>query len=246
MIRFCRTTVLIFLTVACLQPVLFCSAETPVRLKNLAQKYYWGAGVQQNYTKALQLYLQAAEQGDTEAQFIAGGMYYRGMGTPQDLNRAFSLLYGAAVKGNSTPQSQRILGQFFLTGQIIPQNYAEAMKWYTLAAENGDSESQSELAVLYFTGRGGVQDLEKAFFWFEKSARQGLAVAQYSLGIMYYTGSGVENVDLIKAYGWFSLAAGQNHLDGIAARDYLQTVLSSDQLLEAQNYALQIFQEINS
>jgi uncharacterized protein len=246
MVYLLRITAVWIFFCAFLQPAPVCGAQSSMRLKFLAQKYYWGTGVQQDYSKALQLYLQAAENGDTEAQYIAGGMYYKGMGTQQNLSRAFSLLHGAAVKGSSTPESQRVLGQFFLVGQTIPQNYAEAMKWYTLAAENGDKESQSELAVLYFTGRGGVQDLQKALFWFEQSARQGMAVAQYSLGIMHYTGSGTETVDLVKAYAWFSQAAGQNHLDAIAARNYIQTILSAEQVTEAQDYALQLFQDINN
>ncbi len=91
-----------------------------------------------------------------------------------------------------------------------------------------------------------MQDLQKALFWFEQAARQGLAVAQYSLGIMHYTGSGTETVDLVEAYGWFSQAAGQNHLNAIAAGNYIQTILSAEQVTKTQDYALQLFQEINN
>ena len=223
----------------------YSTSETE-KLKFAAQKYYWGKGVDQDYAKALDLYLQAAQLGDTEAKYIAGGMFYKGIGTPINSKMAFDLLYGAAIQGNSTPQSQKILGQLFLTGNTTPRNYAEARKWYKLAAENGDRESQSELAFLYFTGKGGDRNLEEAFYWYERSAAQGLAVAQYSLGIMYYSGSGINEPDLIKSYGWLSVAASQNHGDAQISRDYLETVLSAEELKKAQDFSVQLFQQIQN
>lgn len=215
------------------------------KLKNFAQKYYWGKTVKQDYSKALQLYLEAAELGDTEAQYIAGGMYYKGFGVKKNNKKAFDLLYGAAISGNSTPQSQKLIGQFFLTGSSVPKNYAEAKKWYKLAAENGDRDAQSELAFLYYTGRGGEQDLKKSFSWYKKSAEQGLAVAQYSLGIMYFSGSGVPSPDLVKAYSWINMAASQNHSDAKIVRDSIEQLLSSDELKKAQNFTLQLYKNIN-
>ncbi len=215
-------------------------------LKVLAQKYYRGKGVEQDYSKALNLYLEAASLGDSESKYIAGGMYYKGYGTQKDLNQAFSLLYGAAVKGKSTPESQKLLGQFFLTGKSIPRNYTEALKWYSLSAENGDRESQAELAFLYFTGRGIERDFEKAFYWYKKSAEKGLAVSQYSLGIPYYSGNGVDEVDTVKAYAWLSLAAAQGHYDAIIARDYIESFISAKELSQAQLFAKQLFQKIQN
>jgi len=214
------------------------------KLKFTAQKFYWGKEEKQDYSKALELYLKAAELGDTEAKYIAGGMYYKGLGVERDLRKAFRLLYGAALEGNSTPQSQKLLGQFFLTGTAVPKNYNEAMKWYKMAAESGDRESQSELAFLYFTGRGGERDLKQAFNWYEKSAYAGLPVAQYSLGIMYYTGSGIDEADLKKAYGWLSLAASQNHPEAEVARNYLESFFSPQELVDAQKYATQLFRKL--
>lgn len=216
------------------------------KLKDMAQKYYWGKEVKRDYAKALKLYTEAASLGDTEAQYIAGGMYYKGLGTNKNLNYAFSLLHGAAIKGNSTPESQKILGQFFLTGKSIPRNYAEALKWYTLSAENGDRESQAELAFLYYTGLGVNRDFEKAFLWYERSAMQGLAVSQYSLGVMYYSGNGVKKTDVVKAYAWLSLSAAQNHMDAVSARDYVETTMSPGELKESQEYALKLFEQIKS
>ncbi len=206
-------------------------------LKQEGQKYYWGREVTRNLNKAFQLYLEAAKRGDREAQYIAGGMYFRGMGTEPNYARAFQLLHGAALKGKSTPESQKLLGEFFLIGHTVPQNYEEALKWYKKAANNGDREAQSELGYLYFAGRGIEQNFKKAFFWTEKAARQGLAVAQYSLGIMWYSGNGVDDADLINAYAWLSVAAANNYPDAIVVQNFLKTSLNREELVQAQNKA---------
>jgi len=215
------------------------------QLKFNAQKYYWGRDVRQDLPKALSLYRKAAERGDTEAQFIAGGMYFKGIGTEKNPQEAFKWLYKAALNGESTPQSQKILGEAFLMGSGVPQNYTESIQWYQKAAESGDRDAQNELAFLYYVGRGVEQDFKTSFKWFEKAAREGLAVAQYNVGIMWYTGNGVPSSDLIEAYAWLSLAAANGHQDASAASKYIETVVSPSELQEAQKKGMQLFRQIN-
>ena len=130
------------------------SADSPQSLKERAKKYYWGIGGEQNYAKALQLYLQAAEADDAEAQYISGGMYLKGIGTNKDFKKAFTLLHEAAKNGKSSAESEQILGQAFLLGSAVPKNYQKALQWYHLAAENGSKEAQNELGFMYFVGNG--------------------------------------------------------------------------------------------
>lgn len=215
-------------------------------LKQNAQKYYWGKEVKQNLPKALAFYLVAAQKGDTEAQFIVGGMYFQGIGTEKNPKEAFKWLYKAAKNGESTPKSQKILGQAFLLGNVVPQNYSESLQWYHRAAENGDHDAQNELAFLYYVGRGVEQDFKTSFEWFEKAARGGLSVAQYNVGIMWYTGNGVEQTDLVQAYTWLSLAAANGHRDASAASKYLETVLSAPELKQAQQQATVLYNQINA
>ena len=215
-------------------------------LKFNAQKYYWGKEVRQNLPKALALYLMAAERGDTEAQFIVGGMYFQGIGTEKNQKEAFKWLYKAAINGESTPQSQKILGQSFLLGNVVPQNYAESIQWYQRASESGDHDAQNELAFLYYVGRGVEQNFNTSFKWFEKAAEGGLAVAQYNVGIMWYTGNGVEKPDLIQAYTWLSLAAANGHQDAAAASKYIETILSASELKQAQHQATLLYDQINA
>ena len=39
-------------------------------------------------------------------------------------------------------------------GQGVPQDYAEAVKWYRLAADQGMGEAQYNLGVMYKNGLG--------------------------------------------------------------------------------------------
>ena len=204
------------------------------RLKQQAKQYYWGQGVPQDYRQALQLYLQAAELGDPDAQYIAGGMYFKGQGTAADYQQAFKLLYLAAQNGKSTPESQKLLAQAFIIGDPVPKNYPEAIKWYELAAAKGDRDAQNELAFLYFVGRGVEQDFRKAYDLFRQAALNGLALAQYNLGIMLYTGNGVPQADLVEAYAWFNLAASAGNAAAASARQSLESALTTSQLAAAQ------------
>jgi len=57
----------------------------------LANHYYRGLGVHQDYEKALALYAKAAEQGLAAAENRLGMMYEKGLGVPQSYGRAMTL-----------------------------------------------------------------------------------------------------------------------------------------------------------
>jgi len=213
------------------------AAENVSALKNQAKKYYWGQGVEQNYSKALELYLKAARRGDGEAQFISGGMFFRGMGVEKNFPQAFKLLQQAAINGKSSPESERIIAQAYLQGIGTYKNYEKGVQWYKKAAEKGDGEAQNTLGYIYFVGGNGVeQDVTKGGAYFLQAAYNNSAIAQYNVGIMYLTGQGVDGIDLIKAYGWMNIAATNGHGPAIGARNYIETLLSPEEITDAQEY----------
>ena len=55
-------------------------------------------------------------------------------------------------------------------GQGVSQDYAEAAKWYSLAAESGHAHAQNNLGVLYKNGRGVSKDYVQAYKWFNLAA----------------------------------------------------------------------------
>ena len=89
----------------------------------------------------------------------------------------------AAEQGDASAQYN--LGLSYATGEGVPQDYQEAVKWFRLAAEQGNAESQDILGFMYAEGRGMPQDYQEAVKWFRLAAEQGNAGAQDKLGFMY-------------------------------------------------------------
>ena len=50
-------------------------------------------------------------------------------------------------------------------GRGVTQNFAEARKWFQLAADHGEVKAQSYLGALYATGRGVPQSYPEAAKW---------------------------------------------------------------------------------
>ena len=100
------------------------------------------------------------------------------------------------------------LGTMYENGQGVPQDYAEAVRWYRMAADQGDAYAQYKLGVMYADGRGVPQDDAEAVRWYRAAAEQGSAEAQTNLGVMYDQGRGVAR-DYIQAHKWYSLAAAK-------------------------------------
>ena len=47
-------------------------------------------------------------------------------------------------------------------GKGVEQDYAEAVKWYRLAAEQGTADAQNNLGYAYYYGNGVEQDYAEA------------------------------------------------------------------------------------
>jgi uncharacterized protein len=85
-------------------------------------------------------------------------------------------VFRRAEKGDA--KAQFVLGLKYDTGKGVPQDYAEAAKWYRKAAEQGYAEAQFNLGTMYDEGRGVHQDYAEAAKWYRKAKDQGVASAQ--------------------------------------------------------------------
>ena len=56
------------------------------------------------------------------------------------------------------------------TGLGVPQDAAEAVRWFRLAAEQGHARAQYSLGVMYGTGEGVPQDNVEAHMWLNLAA----------------------------------------------------------------------------
>ncbi|MGH6953553.1 MAG: tetratricopeptide repeat protein, partial [Alphaproteobacteria bacterium] len=123
----------------------------------------------------------------------------------------------------------------------VPQDYAEAMKWYRKAADQGDAPAQNNLGFMYDSGWGVPQDYAEAAKWYRKAADQGIAIAQLNLGVSYELGDGGPR-DYVEAHKWFNLAAsrfppGELRDKTEERRDGLAEIMTPDQITEAHRLA---------
>ena len=58
----------------------------------------------------------------------------------------------------------------YASGQGVPQNYAEAMKWFRKAADQGNARAQHGIGVMYANGQGVPQNDAEAMRWYRMAA----------------------------------------------------------------------------
>jgi len=109
-----------------------------------------------------------------------------------------------AIHGDAAAQTN--MGAMYEKGRGVPQDDAEAVKWYLKAAEQGHAMGQSNLGWMYARGRGIARDDSEAIKWIRKAAEQGNPWGQNRLGMMYEKGQGVPQ-DHVEAVRWFRKAA---------------------------------------
>jgi hypothetical protein len=120
----------------------------------------------------------------------------------------FEMALKLAEQGDAKAQYK--LGYFYNAGYGVPENYAEAVKWYRKAAVQGHADAQFSLGFMYNVGRGVPKNDTEAVKWWRKAAEQGLAPAQLNLGDMYRDGYGVPKND-VEAVKWYRKAAEQGN-----------------------------------
>jgi len=119
--------------------------------------------------------LQAAEQGDSEAQTTLGNMYLHGQGVAKNDEQAVHWLRKAANQGCAVGQNN--LGIMYDHGKGVAKNDDQALYWYRKAAEQGNMQGQYNLGAMYYHGQGVAKNDEQAMKWYRKAAAQGDADA---------------------------------------------------------------------
>jgi hypothetical protein len=72
----------------------------------------------------------------------------------------------------------------YQNGKGVPQDHAEAFKWYRLAANQGVVDAQLNLGVMYGNGYGVIQDYTRALMWWTIAASQGHETARKNRDIV--------------------------------------------------------------
>ncbi len=122
----------------------------------------------------------------------------------KDYKTALKQLRPLADHGNA--EAQYWIGQFYLEGDGVKEDDAEAAKWYRKAADLGDADAQDMLGWQYMTGHGVEQDTDVGNRWFLRAANQGNQGAMNHLAEQYMVGAD----DFTVEYFWWSILAKLN------------------------------------
>ena len=85
--------------------------------------------------------------------------------------------------------------------------FNEAMQLLRPAANAGNADAEELIGILYAMGLGVDRDDRRAFEWYLRSAMKGHAGAQSGIGWYYEVGRGLPEIDLVRAYMWYTLSA---------------------------------------
>jgi len=124
--------------------------------------------------------------------------------------QAMADLKEVAYAGDAKAQVR--LGLIYLTGDGVPKDDPEAMKWLRMAADQDNPVGERYLAEMYFKGRGAPADNMEAAKWLRMSADQGDAQSEHNLAALYTQGLGVPK-NMKEAANWMRKAADQNLAD---------------------------------
>ncbi len=162
------------------------------------------------FSHRIRAWLDAANGGLADGQFLCGVCQRDGIGTRINATAAAQWFRKAAEQGHA--RAQVALGNAFYYGNGVAKNAAEAVRWFRNAVDQGDVGAQVNLGVCYANGAGVVKNAAEAVRWYKKAAEQGYAIAQYNLGLCYANGDGVEK-DTAEAVRWGKKAAEQGYAE---------------------------------
>ena len=160
---------------------------------------------EKNYTKAFQLYMEAAQMGDAYSQVWVGNFFNRGVVVEKDYKSAVMWFEKAAKQNNAFALNN--LARMYEQGTGVSQNFEKAIELYRLASNAGEKTASQNLGIMYENGKGVPQNYESAVRYYNIAISQGNTdpVLLNNLGVLYADGKGTAP-DYEKAEKLFTLA----------------------------------------
>lgn len=157
--------------------------------------------------------VDAAEQGDSDAQYALSELYYHSEEEDnQTAELAFSWAMQSAQQGNSWGENN--VGYCYLHGYGINQDEKLGLEWYKKSANQGNNLALYNLGECYQDGIGTEKDDVTAFQFYLKAAEGGKPNAQNFVGDLYSEGIGTEK-DFNEAIKWYEKAADNGVTDSM-------------------------------
>ncbi|MGD0942124.1 MAG: tetratricopeptide repeat protein [Terracidiphilus sp.] len=154
--------------------------------------------------------VRRAESGDTDCEVAVGVVHH----SRQEYSDAMRYLSLAAEKGNSNAMVG--IGLLHYKGHGVPENEAEATRWFRIGAFKGNVT-----AMLYLGFQLARKHHAEAMRWFRIAAPKGNADAMLMIGYSYIgmddrTYESAHMRDDIEGLRWFRMAAENGSADGMS------------------------------
>ena len=111
--------------------------------------------------------------------------------------------------------------------------FNEAMQLLWPAANAGNADAEELIGILYAMGLGVERDDRRAFEWYLRSAMKGHAGAQSGIGWYYEVGRGLPEIDLVRAYMWYTLSAIGGDPDALISQEEIVKKMDQQQIDDA-------------
>lgn len=178
----------------------------------LAELYYKGEAVEQDYLKALKWFHAAARQGNDSAEYNLGVMYENGEGTAPNSQEAIKWFRLSTGHRNSdSPDKEKYL---FLEEKLRPI-LKNSVKFYHEVAQYGYKYGAAACGLMVAAAieKEDIEDRdEKSAEWLLYSAERGQEMAQLLLAERYLKGKGVKR-NYEEAACWYRASAEQGNTE---------------------------------
>ena len=139
-----------------------------------------GVGTAKDAKKAVELFRESAELGNTLAMNELATCLQLGTGIPEDMRMSAYWWTRSADLGNS--RGMRCLGKFLRDGIGIDKDERKGVEWFRKAHALGDRYATGHLGFCYHFGKGVPVDLEKAIDYYRES---GTPASLWNLGTIF-------------------------------------------------------------
>ncbi len=180
-------------------------------INRLANCYYYGIGTKKNIERALELYRNAANSGNRNAQYnLASAL--------EEMCDPECICWYEKLCENGDSDCAVKLANIYKEDKLVRQDIEKYFEWLNRASELGNKNATTELGRNYLEGELCEYNSEKGIKFLNEAVEKGSSEAAKLLSIAYI----VNNKDLDLAEKWAMKAsfAGEHIVLNLLAEDY--------------------------
>ena len=159
-----RATVKAYLTAFCL--LVMCGLTQAQTVDDMRR-----AARENRLSDAFNYAMVLANQGNSEAKYLAGLFQITGNSTPKNVGAGMAYMSASADSGFAL--AQEYIGLVYAEGKEAPRDQAKAFKYLSISATKGLPRSMLAIGYMYLRGEGVTKDINMAQLWFDKVGQLG-------------------------------------------------------------------------